>query len=111
MPDFASLPLNTIEFGAYLYRRLLNAPNPADPPATLPATLPAWLTALPPEERQFLDRCVHFLELPDRVRVYLSFCADLTSREIHRLQSHHNWTRQDVIARLAESYLRVLQTF
>jgi hypothetical protein len=77
------------------------------PPVALPDNPPSWLAA---EERHFLDRCLQYLELPDRVRVYLSFYADLTSREIHRLQSQ-NWTRQEVIARLAESYLRVIQMF
>jgi hypothetical protein len=110
--DFDRLPLNAIEFSCYLYRRLLNDPSLPAPPAALPAVLPAWLGALGPAERRFLDCCVQHLALPDRLRVYLSFYANLSTREIHRIQQGgHFQPRQAVITQLRESYRLVVRKF
>jgi hypothetical protein len=111
LPAYASAPLNNIEFSSYLYQRLLNIPNAPAPANRLPSSPhPAWWSALEAEERQFLDGCLRCLDLGDRIRLYLSFFANLTSREIHGIHSQ-GWTRQDTVARLRDGYLRVIQMF
>jgi hypothetical protein len=110
---FTRIPLGTIDFPCYLYRRALAGLSAAAPPAGLPSPpLPAWLTGLPTEERRFLACCLGCLSLAQRIAVYLSFYAGLDADQIRCVQSaHQTWTRAAVLTELAQSYTTIIRNW
>jgi hypothetical protein len=112
--DFTSPSQDLNDFPAYVYRRLLDGIKGPVPNPRFPAPpYPAWLDRLDheqPEEVRFLRSCFRNSMLPeDRLRLFLSFYANLSHRDIYGVLQHGQyWTRQSVIERLRDSYLAVV---
>src|SRR5207249_3186205 len=97
-----------------LYRLVLaNLPGKPPPPPSLPAVnQPEWLLRLHAEERRFLDCCTTWLNLEDRIGVFLSFYAELGLRDIRCVQTaHRRWSEHQVVEHLRDAYRTVVRHF